>query len=89
VLGDARLCALVTAAMGRRHTSQGLRGSTRRQQIAEIAQSVQSVHSAPDNHPAPLTPAQRMRFMSEPGSLQQLRAATLFARQVVPAQRGA
>jgi membrane glycosyltransferase len=89
VLGDARLCALVTAAMGRRHTSQGLRGSTRRQQIAEIAQSDQSVHSAPDNHPAPLTPAQRMRFMSEPGSLQQLRAATLFARQVVPAQRGA
>jgi membrane glycosyltransferase len=70
VLGDARLCALVSAAMGTRRTSQGLRGRSRRHQIEQFA-ATGTTFSA----------AERMRFLSEPGSLQQLRAATLFRPQ--------
>ncbi|MDE2372272.1 MAG: glucans biosynthesis glucosyltransferase MdoH [Burkholderiales bacterium] len=67
VIDDPRLCALVGAAMGKRRTSHGLRGRARRAQIEGLARA----GAAP-------TPAQCMRFLSEPGSLQLLRAASLF-----------
>lgn len=70
VLSDARLCALLSAAMGPRRTSQGLRGYKRREQIKQLAVG-----------DAPLTLADWMRFLSEPSSLQLLRAATLFPAQ--------
>lgn len=68
VLRDSRLCALVCAAMGPRRTSQGLRGHKRREQIRQLALG----------DARPLTFADWMRFLSEPSSLQQLRAALLF-----------
>lgn len=70
VLRDPRLCAMLSAAMGKRRTSQGLRGRSRREQIARLAHSGQS-----------LSPADHMRLLSEPSSLQQWRAATLFPKQ--------
>ncbi len=80
LLGDSRLCALVCAAMGPRRTSRGLRGHMRREQIKRLALG-----------DAPLTLADWMRFLSEPSSLQQLRAATLFPPQpqLSPASIGA
>ncbi|RZI83381.1 MAG: glucans biosynthesis glucosyltransferase MdoH [Rubrivivax sp.] len=69
VLDNPRLCALVSGAMGSRRTSQGLRGHARRAQIERLA--------ATGARPSP---AEIMRFLSEPGSLQQLRAAVLFPR---------
>lgn len=68
VLADARFSALVSAAMGRRHTTRGLRGSRRREWVERLASANEA-----------LTPAGCMRLLSEPNSLQQLRAATLFA----------
>lgn len=70
MLGDPRLCALVSAAMGTRRTSQGLRGNKRREQIEQLAVGDASVAHA-----------DWMRFLSEPSSLQLLRAATLFPTQ--------
>jgi membrane glycosyltransferase len=67
VLHNPRLCAVVSGAMGSRRTSQGLRGQARRQRIEQLAAKG-----------AKPTPAEVMRFLSEPGSLQQLRAAVLF-----------
>jgi membrane glycosyltransferase len=72
MLGDARLCALAGAAMGLRRTAQGLRGQQRRQRIEALA--------AAGPGGAGLDPKEAMRFLSEPGSLQQLRAATLYRR---------
>jgi membrane glycosyltransferase len=68
LLRDARLCAVAAAAMGARRTSQGLRGQARRTRIEQLSATPGTELSA----------AERMRFLSEPGSLQQLRAATLF-----------
>ena len=69
LLRDAGLCALAAAAMGARRTSQGLRGQAR---LARIRQ----LHATPATE---LSVAERMRFLSEPGSLQQLRAASALA----------
>ena len=69
VLDNPRLCAVVSGAMGSRRTSQGLRGQARRQRIEQLAAKG-----------AKPTPAEVMRFLSEPGSLQQWRAAVLFPR---------
>jgi membrane glycosyltransferase len=69
VLDNPRLCAVVSGAMGQRRTSQGLRGHARRARIEQLAAQG-----------AKPTPAEVMRFMSEPGSLQQLRAAVMFPR---------
>ncbi|RZK99585.1 MAG: glucans biosynthesis glucosyltransferase MdoH [Rubrivivax sp.] len=69
VLENPRLCAVVSGAMGSRRTSQGLRGHARRERIEQLA--TQGLKP---------TPAEVMRFFSEPGSLQQLRAAVLFPR---------
>ena len=69
VLDNPRLCAVVSGAMGSRRTSQGLRGQARRQRIEQLA--------AKGVKP---TSAEVMRFLSEPGSLQQLRAAVMFPR---------
>jgi membrane glycosyltransferase len=77
MLGDSRLCALVCAAMGPRRTSQGLRGDKRRERIRQLALGG-----------APLTRTDWMRFLSEPSSLQQLRAATLFPPQSQLAPEG-
>ncbi|MHB8759139.1 MAG: glucans biosynthesis glucosyltransferase MdoH [Thiobacillus sp.] len=76
VLGDARMCALVCAAMGPRRTSQGVRGARRREQIERLALGEMSFDRA-----------DWMRFLSEPSSLQQLRAATLFRASLQPAPR--
>lgn len=73
VLASARLCALVCAAMGSRRTSRGTRGRARRQQIGSLATS----GGQPAQH-------DRMRFLSEPNSLQQLRAAMLFPPPLEP-----
>jgi len=73
VLRNPRLCALISAAMGQRRTSQGLRGHQRRTQIGRLACGDTA-----------LATGERMRFLSEPSSLQQLRAATLFPRPASP-----
>lgn len=70
ILTDSRLCTLASAAMGERHTSQGLRGQHRREWIARL--STRDAISLP--------PADCMRFLSEPNSLRQLRAATLYTQ---------
>lgn len=70
VLRDPKLSALVISAMGSRHTSQGVRGRVRRQWVEQVSQMPE------------LTPASCMRFLSEPNSLQQLRAAKLFSAPV-------
>jgi membrane glycosyltransferase len=71
LLRDSRLCTLVSAAMGKRRTSQGLRGKMRREWVEQLSAGEIKV-----------TPADRMRFLSEPSSLQQLRAAVVFPRKV-------
>ena len=75
-LGDARMCALVCAAMGPRRTSHGVRGAKRREQIERLALGETSLERA-----------DWMRFLSEPSSLQQLRAATLFRTSLQPSAR--
>jgi membrane glycosyltransferase len=57
--------------MGKRRTSQGLRGKMRREWVEQLSAGEIKV-----------TPADRMRFLSEPSSLQQLRAAVVFPRKV-------
>ncbi len=69
MLQDARLSALASAAMGNRHTTRGLRGSHRREWVKRLATAGEA-----------LTPAGCMRLLSEPNSLQQLRAATLYRK---------
>lgn len=70
LLADSRLCAVITAAMGNRRTSQGVRGEQRREWVKRLINGESSI-----------TPADRMRFLSEPSSLQQLRAGVVFPRQ--------
>ncbi len=78
ILADSRFCAVISAAMGERHTSQGVRGQRRRDWIAGLSGTDALV----------LKPGECMRFLSEPNSLRQLRAATLYAGDMPPAGSG-
>ncbi|AKJ29568.1 glucans biosynthesis glucosyltransferase H [Caldimonas brevitalea] len=65
VLSDNWLFNLAVSAMGARRTDQGPRGRARRQLLHKLASDADAER---------LSPAERMRFLSEPQSLQQLRA---------------
>ncbi|HEX2011434.1 MAG TPA: glucans biosynthesis glucosyltransferase MdoH, partial [Roseateles sp.] len=62
-LRSGRLFALARQAMGTRRTGHGLRGQTRRARLQQI------------ERPEQLVPAERMRCLSEPGSLRWLQAS--------------
>ncbi|WKB53508.1 glucans biosynthesis glucosyltransferase MdoH [Eleftheria terrae] len=65
VLSDSWLFNLVVKAMGERRTDQGPRGRARRQLMNRLAT---------DGDTDSLSPTERMLFLSEPQSLEQLRA---------------
>lgn len=65
-LGELKqLATLVRQAMGARHTTRGVRGQTRLQRVRQLMYP----------GPHPMAPADRMRFLSEPHSLQMLHTA--------------
>jgi membrane glycosyltransferase len=69
--GDLRLFDVVRAAMGPRDTARGLRGHRRLQQVRQVSR-----RGTADT----LTASERMRYLSEPSSLQWLRRATSGTR---------
>lgn len=79
VLRDPSLFDLVRSAMGARHTGHGGRAVARRQLLLDLS---------PERNADSLAPVERMRFLSEPQSLEQLRVrhsvlrGQVFGRQL-------
>jgi membrane glycosyltransferase len=79
VLRDPGLFDLVRSAMGARHTGHGGRAVARRQLLLDLS---------PERTADSLAPVERMRFLSEPQSLEQLRVrhsvlrGQVFGRQL-------
>ncbi len=73
---NPKLFEIVRKAMGPRSTGHGLRANTRRQRLWQLNKT-RSFDT--------LAPAERMRFLSEPSSLQMLRTATMSVHRMAPA----